>query len=296
MPIGIASSLGTTSDFTVTRDRLIEMAFENIGGFEEGQPLTAEQLKTGIDKLGLIVRETDEAGKWRWTVEEAKHISLAANVSVYDATNGLPQNIAEIISAVYRDASGHDSEPLKILRAEGYEEKTNKLAVGEPKALYLTEDIQLARRRLYLWPTPSLVSAQSVVTGTDGETYKCIYPHTADVVTRPITGANWRMVWELGGLGPSAWVSGTAYTSGSHLRMVTRRPLYDFDAADTTPDFPIQWPRIILYRLSADLADAYRRPLEERAFLAQKAKAGFDDIFPSTKAKSTDIHNKVSYF
>lgn len=296
MPIGVSSSVGSTSDYTVTRDRLIQMAHENIRAIEAGQPLKADQLALGIDRLAMIVRETDEVGKWRWTVQDATHVSLAANTTIYDANNGLPQNIAELMSVVYRDSSGCDSAPLKILRAEGYEEKPNKLQLGDPLAVYLTGEIQLSTRRLYIWPTPSGVTAQTVVSGTDGNIYKCIYPHTSSLVTRPVDGANWRMVWQLGGLAPATWASGAAYTSGSQLRMVIRRPIYDFDAADTTPDFPIQWPRTLLYRLCADLAETYGLPLDERVFFSQKAKAGYDDIVPSLRAKSTDIHNKTLYF
>lgn len=294
--VGISSTIGTTSDFTVTRDQLIRIAHETIGAMEEGSVLSPIQLRTGIERLGLIVREVDEAGKWIWTREDAFHIPLVAQVSLYDANNGLKQNIAELISVVYRDASGYDSDPLNILGRESYEALTDKLAPGEPCSVMLTNDIDLSLRRLYIHPTPQTITAQSVVLGDDGETYRCTYPHTSASVTRPVSGANWRMVWELGGISPAAWVSGSAYTSGEHLRGVYRRPIYDFDAADSTPDFPMQWPRLIMLRLASDLADTYGIPQNDKETLQAKIKGAYTDIFSSTRQKTNHIHNKTQYF
>lgn len=287
---------GTTYDYTCSRDKIIEIAHKIIGVLEPGQVLDADQLQDGIELLSMQVRETDQSGRWRWTIGAASHVTLAANTFVYDSSNGLPTNIAELLTVVYRDAGGKDSEPLKILKAETYEEIPDKLYVGDPKAVYLTEDITLAIRRLYVWPMRSSVATQSVVTGTDANAYKCIYPHAGATVNRPITGANWRMLWELGGSGAVAWGSGTNYTNTEQLRLTYRRPIFDFDAADDTPDFPIQWPRLLVYQLAFDLGDIYSIPIEERNLMIAKVKGSFDNIYPSVKAKQNTRHNKARYF
>lgn len=296
MPVGLLSTVASTADFTLTRDQLIQAAFETAGLAPEGEGITPEQLKVGEVRLGMIVREVDQSGNWVWTVQQPTHLALAAGVAVYDANNGLAQNISEIVSAVYRGKDGRDSAPLKILKAEGYEELPDKLDTGEPEAVYLTNDINLALRRLYVWPHLASITAQSRVLGTDGNIYKCIYPHTASATTTPISGANWRMVWEAGSGSTTTWTSGTAYTSTESLRLVIKRPIYDFDSASNTPDFPMQWPRLLMLRLAQDVGQVYRIPQADKETIAAMIKGSFTDIFPSTKPKTNDLHHKARYF
>lgn len=295
MPGGYISTVGLTADATVTRDKLIEMAYQNIGVLPEGEPMGAEMLQAGIDRLDLIVREIDESGYWRWTVQEPVHLPLQASVGVYDANAGLPTNCLEIMSAVYRSKDGRDSAPLKILSAEGYEQITDKLSTGTPEAIYLTTENNLATRRLYVWPMLSAVSTRSGVLGTDGVNYRCIYPHTSSTSSRPTTGANWRMVWEQGGTVSTAWAASTAYTAAEALRLVIRRPIFDFDSASTTPDIPPQLQRALLFRLADDLQDAYPSP-DKSNRMAEKYIGAYKDVAASLRKKSTDIHNKAKYF
>lgn len=295
MPIGVGTGLQRTADYTLTRDKFIELAHKQIGVLEQGDTLDADMLADGIELLNLIVRETDGAGKWRWTLDTSKSIALAANVCVYTATNGLPTDIAEPVSASYRSSSGRDI-PIKLLRAEAYEEIEHKVETGDPKAVYVDEHIALASRTMRVWPMLGTVTSQSVVLGTDGNPYKCVLAHTAAAVNAPTTGDNWKMYWQAGGASVTDWASGTAYTAPEQIRLLYRRPVYDFDTYNQTPDFPIQWPRLLLEKLKFDLCDLYGIPLEERMHIIKKAKGAFDDIFPSTRAKSTDTHNKATYF
>ena len=55
---------------TITRDKLIEMAYKAIGVLEPGQVLDGEQLNDGVSVLTMIVREVDASQKWRWTIDE----------------------------------------------------------------------------------------------------------------------------------------------------------------------------------------------------------------------------------
>lgn len=288
-------STGSTTDFTITRDQLIELGYKAIGVLPPGQPLDGELLEDGKLVLGLIVRETDSAGKWRWTIDVASTLALAANTFRYTSSNGLPTNITDLVKVTYRDGQAND-EPVTIVKAEGWESISQKIATGEPEFAYLTDNIVLASRELYVTPVPSSVNTQSVVTGTDASVYKCIQRHVADDINKPVTGANWRLYWELGGSGPSVWASGTSYLAPQMLRLLYRRPIYDFDAASDTPDFPIAWPRLLVYKFAADLADYWGVPPERADRYLQKAKGAYDDLFQSNKAKSTNLHHKAKYF
>lgn len=288
-------STGSTADFTLTRDELIEQGFKMIGVLSPGNTLDGELLEEGKKVLGLIVRETDQAGRWRWTIDVASTLTLVANTFRYTSSNGLPTNIADLVKVTYRDGQANDL-PMKILKAEGYEDLPRKIETGDPKYVYLTDNIVLASRELYVNPVLSSVNAQSVVTGSDALTYKCIQNHVAGSTNKPITGANWRLYWELGGSAPATWATSTSYTAPQLIRMLFRRPIYDFDSASDTPDFPISWPRLMVYKFAFDLADYWGIPAEECQKYIQKAKGAYDDLFVSNKAKSTNLHGKAKYF
>lgn len=296
MPVGQIGTIASTSDFTVTRDQLIRYAYETAGLGREGEGISAEELEVGKSRLNMIVREVDQSGNWVWTVQEASHLSLMAGVGVYDVNAGLPGNISELVSVVSRSKDGYDSAPLKILKPDAYEGIANKLETGSPCAVYLTNDTQLNRRRLYVWPFPAAISAQSKVLGTDGAIYKCIYPHTSSATSKPITGQNWRMVWEVSSGASTAWALDTDYAVGESLRMVIKRPLYDFDTASNTPDFPMQFPRLLMLRLALDVGTVYRVPPATLDMLSGMIRGSFTDIFPSTRPKTNTIHNKAEYF
>lgn len=288
-------TVGTTADFTLTRDQLIETGYQLIGVLPPGDPLDGELSEVGKKVLGLIVRETDQAGRWRWTIDVASSLTLVANTFRYTSANGLPTTITDLVSASYRDAQAND-HPLTIVKAEGYEAITTKIQTGDPQKIYLTENIVLASKELYVWPMLSSVNTQSVVTGTDASAYKCLQSHTGATENRPVTGANWRLFWELGGSGPAAWAADTEYLAPQQIRMLFRRPVYDFDTASDTPDFPISWPRMMVYRFASDLADYWGVSETKGAFFAQKAKGAYDDLFVSNKAKSKDLHHKAKYY
>lgn len=276
---------------TLTRNKFIEMAYRTIGVLEQGQILDGDLLNEGIDILTMIVREVDGAGKWRWTFEDSVHIPLLSGTFIYSIDRGLPSNISELLMASYRDASGRDT-PLDILKAERYEEITNKLQYGTPKSVYLTEHSDLSLRELYVWPTFETVVATSEVSGP----YRCTRTHTSTVHTEPVTGRNWKMFWESGGEGSTPWATDTLYTAAPSLRLQFRRPLIDFVTAESLPDFPMPWPRMLMYKLAFDLGDPMGIPIEERKYMIEKAKGAFNDIFPSVKVKSNTHHNKVKFF
>lgn len=300
MPIGQQIPTGQTADYTVTRNKLIEMAHKIVGVLEPDQVLDGEMLSDGLELLNMRVRETDASGKWRWTVQEAYHMPLQARTCIYTSMNGLPTNIAELHAVCYRSASGLDSPPLKILKAEGYEEISNKLQVGEPCAVYLTEDTNLAARSLYVWPMLDTITAMSAVTGQETPVplvYGCVVPHQGAAVNRPTTGANWKMFWQyMAGVSGAAWQASATYTSPQLLRLLYRRPLYDFDLADNQPDFPMSWPRLLLFLLAEDVGRIWGVPKEEIDSCIMAAKGSYDNIFLGVKAKSNTRHNKVKFY
>ena len=90
----------STNDFQLTRNELIDMAYEDIKVKAEGESLSADLLNTGIKKLNLIIREYDLAGKHLWAIAAAPTtIPLVANTFVYTSSNGLPTTALQLVTA-----------------------------------------------------------------------------------------------------------------------------------------------------------------------------------------------------
>ncbi len=284
-----------SNDFQLSRNELIDLAYQDLKVLAEGEVLSADLLATGIKKLNLIIREHDLAGKHLWAIAATPtSLALVANTFVYTSSNGLPTTLLGLIEASYRDPAGMD-RPLKVLTTEQYEGVTNKTETGEPEWVYLTESKTVASKTLYVGPTLSAVNTQSVVTGTDAAAWKCVRNHTAASTTHPITGANYLLYWEAGGSGPSAWASGTSYTAPQLVRLWFKRPLYDFDAASDNPDLPQGWSRLLLRELCIELSAGHNVSIDEVNKFRSLRNESFEKVFRSIQPTTTEVHNKVEY-
>lgn len=75
-----------------------------------------------------------------------------------------------------------------------------------------------AVKGIRIWAVKRMVLAYqtpTVVTGTDGNAYTCLFPHTTSANTRPITGDRWQSFWTPGGINPVAWVVNTPAISSA---------------------------------------------------------------------------------
>lgn len=294
MPVGTPTT--RTSNSNLTRNELIEMAYSDIKVLAEGEPLSSGLLATGIQKLNLIIREHDLAGKHLWAIPATPtSLTLLANTFMYAEAQGIPATALQLVTASYRDGSQGDT-PLQILTTEQYEGQRNKLETGDPRWVYLTEHTEPAQKTLFIGPTLSSVNTQSVVTGTDAIVYKCIRSHTADSTNRPITGANYLLYWEAGGSSPGTWTTGTSYTAPQLLRLWFKRPLYDFDAASDNPDMPQGWVRWLNRELMVELAPGHNKSVEEINVMRSLRNESHEKVFRSVQPNSTEIHNKTCFY
>lgn len=290
---------GTTQNFELKRNEVIELAYNDIGVVGPGRALTAVQLQEGIKRLNLIIREEDARGmrqnKNLWALDE-KTLKLQANGFVYDVANdGLASGVVELVTAFYRDTNGDDIE-LKLIQAEQYEAISDKDDTGDPESIYLKRNKDLTCQFMYVWPAPSSVGTTSEVIGSDGVNYRCIMGHTSATINKPITGTSYRLYWEPGGTSGSAWVTATDYTNGELIRYVIKRPLYDFDNATDNPDMPQGWGRYLMKRLAYDLSPSYHLALDERQLLRAEYMDARSEIFPQSQPDGTQIHNKYQYY
>lgn len=293
----VRAMLPRTIDDVLTRTELITQAFRKLRVLAPGGTANATQLAAGVSALNLITREQSAVGKAlraTWAIGHAT-LPLTNGAGSFTVNEGLVEDLEELLDIQYRDISGVDY-PMEILTAAQYAELPDKDAVGTPCAAWLTGAVRTRDRRLLIWPRRPTVEAPWRVTGTDGRPYRCIMRHTGIESARPITGANWRLFWELDTQTSIAWAVDTAYTHGELIRYSYRRPLLSFSAATDDPDMPPEWTRFLLYRLAHDLSFDFKAEKALRDDLKIEYLQAYEVIAPNSYPESSDYHNKVTFF
>lgn len=290
---------GTTYDFNLSRDEIIEQALRKVGGLAAEETPTASQLLDGIKSLNGIVRAMDLRDKQLWKIATyPSYLSLIADTAAYTYSLGMPSNILDLVSVRYVDAA-NGSVPLKILTIEDYDALEDPLVPGTPDAVFMETRRNLSDvPTMFVRPVPTTITAESVVTGTDSERYKCIYAHTSAAINRPITGANYLQYWQAGGSAAdeTTWAADTAYTASERLMLRYRAPLADFDLATDNADFPAGFGLWLTFELAHVFSFDYGVPLEERAYLRSEAKDQYNKVFPYLIPDTNNHHNRHLYF
>lgn len=290
---------GTTADFGMKRNELILSALRKVTKLNENEQVSLLQLDAAIKALNIVIRLEDQRGtdqaKNLWALSEAA-VLLRAGGYIYGVSQGLRNNIRDLVSMVYRDRSGGDC-PIELFDARAWGRMSDHKDRGEPERVYFKRDRLLASQQLFLDRAPASIGTTSVVTGTDGDPYECILGHEAATENKPITGASWPLYWQKNMTAtPSAWASGTAYTNGELLFYVYKRPLYDFDQATDNPDVPAGWEQYLIYKLAVDLAPEYQVSAEKMNMLRAALVEARETLFPSARSGAEDFHNLTEYF
>ena len=293
-------AIGTTADFNLKRNQIIDSALRKIRAVQSGNEPTLAQIDEAVRALNSIVREEDLHGTGLQTnlwAADTGYLILTAYEHIYttSTSDGLASNILELHSANYRDATG-DDVPLGIITKQQYDELIDKDDTGDPEKVYFQASRLLADQSLFLDFAPSSVTTTSEVLGSDNKNYKCIMLHTSSSLNKPITGSDWKLYWTQAGTAGATWVTATAYTNGELIFYSYKRPLYDFDKATDNPDMPSGWGRYLTLRLAHDLSPEYGLALDERLWLKGQYREAREEIFPSTKPVVTEKYNKALYF
>lgn len=288
---------GSTFDSNIGRNDLITLAFQEVNELGTDEVLEPSVLAWGIKRLNIILRRLDAERQHIWTMSGVPStVTLLDDTWVYNSDNGLPTNIKRLVAVNYRDAQARDT-PLKILTTAQFAAINDKLELGTPEAVMLSEHITVGSQTLYVWPTLSSVNSQSEVIGTDSNNYRCIRSHTSDTdLNKPITGDNYLYYWELGGSSGSAWANSTDYTAPQHLRLWFERPLFDFDSSTDNPDVPQEWIEVLLYEMVQAITNSGGHSAEDRAYYVRRTEKARRQIQPGQVQKTNDLHNKVKYF
>src|SRR3990170_4531744 len=136
----------STWDSNITRNELVNAALRKIGALTGTQAVSADKLSRAVEALNLIIREEDlkqtEQSRSLWALS-TKALILTANGIAYTTTEGLSNDIRELVSASYRDTSGDDT-PIKILNEQQYNALADKNETGDIESIFLKENKALA--------------------------------------------------------------------------------------------------------------------------------------------------------
>ena len=114
----------------------------------------------------------------------------------------------------------------------------------------LVKSMQTEGVRLWTeeWETQTL-TASSEVTGTDGEVYECIRPHTSAAANKPVTGADYSTYWTKRGTTGGVWATSTAYTAQGVFDLPARTVSISkaFYRSTQDNDIPIELTRLSAY-------------------------------------------------
>jgi len=292
-------STGTTANQVIQRNKIVEQALHTVRAVKPGVQPDFNMMRDGIIALNEILREEDQdqTGQKRslWALSDA-NIFLAVGQYRYTSTEGLGSNVQDIVALHFRDTGGADN-PMDYITTAQYEALTPKNETGDPTKLYLEPShLSISSQAALVWPVPTSIGTTSEVLGTDALNYSCILKHTSIALTRPITGAAYRNFWTLLGAAGATWVTATDYTNGALIRMKYKRPLFDFDAGDSDPDLPLGWGNYLKWRLAIELGPSFKVKVEDLLWMEKQVDKAALKLFPNTRAKTTDFHNKSLFF
>jgi len=293
---------GTTTDFALTRNEIIDLAYAKIGKLAPGASLNEDQLGRGIKALNLIIKREDnkmiEKNKALWA-NQTDHLILIDDKIIYGVQEGLSPSILRLHGALFRGVDG-DDKVIDILTRELYEAKIDKNTIGDPSAILFVQGVRPKDNEIWVYPHPDSIGTTSAIVGSDSKLYQCIQTHTSDPKNKPINGTDWPLFWRLGGTGTTAWVTATDYTNGELIRYTFRQPLFEFNKHDDNPDMPLGWDNFLIYTLAFELAPEPPNPLplDDRRWLGSRARSERADLFPIARqpADQTAHYNKVEYF
>jgi len=291
---------GTTTDFALTRNELIELGYAKIGKLAPGGSLDEDQLERGIKALNLIIKKEDNRGveknKHLWAMN-TDHLILQADKFLYGVQEGLSPSILRLETVVFRGTDG-DDESMDIVTVAQHEAKIDKNETGDPSKLRFVLGRRPQENQFWVLPNPSSIGTTSTVAGTDSLSYSCIQGHTSALQNRPISGTDWPMFWKEWGTGTTAWVASTAYTNGELIRYVFRQPLFEFNKHSDNPDMPLGWDNFLIYSLALELAPEPPNPvpLEDRRWLSSKVAFERAELFPISRDTATRSHTNLTEF
>jgi hypothetical protein len=148
-----------SSNFSTTRNELIDKALLNVGAVGEGETPSSTKYSNAAYLLNILVKAWANDGMPLWAIKHTS-FSLTATTS-YSIGTGATVNAVRPIrihSAFIRDSSNATLPtdiPLQIYTRQEYDDISSKQSTGSPTVLYYDpQGGATATGTIHLWPKP----------------------------------------------------------------------------------------------------------------------------------------------
>lgn len=291
---------GTTTNFALNRNEIIEEAFAKLGKLQPGASLTEDQLIRGIRLLNLFLKKEDnqriEKNRNLWAID-TDHLILRENQFLYGVEHGLAPNILRLESAVSRDSSGDDND-IDIIDLGTYDSIKNKNEIGDIVSVRFLHGKRPEDHQFLINPLTETISSTSEVL-VNGVSYSCIQKHTSGPASKPTFGPDWTLFWRQQGEADTEWADSTEYENGELIRYSFQKPLFEFNKHSDNPDMPLGWDMFLVYGLAVELSpEVGGVDLDTRRWVQARATQERSDLFPVSRElhQQNQYINKTDFF
>lgn len=247
-------------DWTLTRDGIIQQAFEDIGVISENETPSPEKLALGSRRLNAIVKQLQHDHVHLWTLEQAQQTFTPSD----GVTNG---------ETTYRCILSHTSAA------------DNEPGVGGNWTTFWFPDVSANSPVAWVTATDySSVGDFTVAEDTIGIQHVFLRENSADYPVEVITREDYSNIL-------TKYDEGKAYKlvfdrqitprcylyyqpdNFDHVLHYTRvRKLEDFDSGQNNFDGPVSWLPLLIKMLAHNLCGVYSIPWQERGILKSEVK------------------------
>ena len=263
-------------DWQLSRDQIITAALQKLGVVQsgDGNAPTANQITDAATALNLMVKSWQNKGVFLWTVEwVTKTLSASSQVTGTDGS---------VYTCIRSHTSAASNKPvtganwatcwrLRGSTGGAWTTATSYSSVGDFAVEADTIGIEQAfLRNNYYADTPIQIISR---------------PRFMEITDKSAEGQPSYLFYD-GRLSPQIFLWPIPNDTTDVLHVLRVRMLEDFDAAANNADFPVRWLRALVYGLAADLADDYKRPIDEFDRLFAKAEKLFDEAKGNDKMTS----------
>ena len=155
----------SSTNFSTSRDNLINGALRLVGGIGQGETGTASQISEASDTLNMMIKGMMNLGMPLWAVKK-QTITLTASTPSYDIGLGKTVNTAKplkVYNAYVHNTSTNIDIPIRIISRDEYLRFSGKYAEGLPVNLYYDPQTVYGTINVYPAPSSSVASDYSLV-------------------------------------------------------------------------------------------------------------------------------------
>lgn len=315
-------ALSNSTDFTMTVEKVIQLALRKIGIAKQDSPTTLRQfLDPAMDELNLLLKHWHNVGLQLWKLVELKIVSvehkhrytLGSNaVSVYSPklrTQAFSSAISGASTIDVTAATGDITSglPIDVHLADGTVHSTT--VSGTPSVitggLRVTLTAVLAAAmdtgaQITVWQTETRFPLR-IISGysrTLSSTYDTDVPMKmmakedwASIASKRVEGLPTHLWYDRQQAGGFVHVWPESDDNTKELHFLVAMPLDDIDSSSNSIDIRPELMKALIYTLASDLADSYDGVDPNRyAQVAMKAKAFRDEAMAADDEYGTSLH------